>query len=71
MHDELAKLVVKITSILRENITYPQVPLGILLKNEMKHEDMISVLETLHCYVPSRTATESVDISGRSVSVKV
>ena len=38
-------------------ILYTQVPLGIL---ENKHEDMISILDHLHQYVPTLTSTETV-----------
>ena len=32
-----------------------QVPLGVLLKNEVRHEDMVSILEHLQQYVPKNS----------------
>ena len=36
--------------------TLPQVPLGILLKTETKYEDMVSIMDHLHQYVPTVTS---------------
>ena len=43
-----------------------QVTLGILPKSKTKHEDMISIMETLprYMYVPSATTVEHLDIPG-------
>ena len=38
-----------------------QVPLGIVPKCETKHEDMVSILETLHEYVPTQTTMKEID----------
>ena len=35
-----------------------QVPLGVLLKNETNHDNMISILQHLHQYVPRLSSTE-------------
>ncbi len=42
-----------------------QVPLGVILKNENRYEDMISIMEHMHQYVPSITSTERIDIPNR------
>ncbi len=38
-----------------------QVPLEILPKSETKHEDMISILDTLHQYVPTTSTIQSIE----------
>ena len=46
-----------------------QVPLGIQLKNELKHEDMVSIMDSLHDYVPTTCHEEERRIStGDSVT---
>lgn len=39
-----------------------QIPLGILIKSEMCHAHMISILEELHRYVPVVTSTSQTDV---------
>ena len=39
-----------------------QVPLGIILKSEISHADMIAIEEELHKYVPRITSTATVDV---------
>jgi len=48
-----------------------QVPLGVILKDENKSEDMVEILSELHKYVPSHTVREKEvkTPSGRSVTV--
>ena len=41
-------------------------PLGIILKNENKLEEMVSIMETLQKYVPSKKTTHSVPVPGTS-----
>ena len=49
---------------LEVNIIYfLQVPLGVLNKSEMKHDDMIAIMEHLHQYVPTETKTIKVNLS--------
>lgn len=43
---------------------YIQVPLGVLPKNEVKYEDMIDILQHLHCYVPSKQIQREVTVPG-------
>ena len=40
-----------------------QVPLGVILKCETKTEDMVSICEDLHSYVPTTTAEHEVEVS--------
>jgi L1 cell adhesion molecule like protein len=44
-----------------------QVPLGIIMKNEMKTEEMVNILETLHQYVPSISSNKLIFAPGNSV----
>jgi len=46
--------------------TYTQVPLGIQLKSEQKHEDMVDIVHGLHKYVPRDPTTETVQVPGSS-----
>lgn len=48
-----------------------QVPLGILLKNETKHEDMIDIMSSLQRYVPTvhSTAEQEIPLTGEKVQV--
>ena len=39
-----------------------QVPLGVLLKNEKKHSDMIDILECAHKYIPTQTTEETLKV---------
>ena len=41
-----------------------QVPLGILMKNENKMDDMVDILTHMHQYVPSHAATKTVQVPG-------
>ena len=43
-----------------------QFRLGIILKNEQKHDDMVEILQHLHQYVPTITTTETVNVPGFS-----
>ena len=45
-----------------------QVPLGVILKNEQKNDEMIEILQHLHQYVPTVTITRTVDAPGLSPS---
>lgn len=47
-------------------ICFVQVPLGVILKNEQKHDEMIEILDHLHQYVPTVTTTKNVDAPGLS-----
>ena len=48
-----------------------QVPLGIMLKNENSHEDMVAIMDHAHQYVPTQTSEIiHVDESGDSVTIK-
>ena len=48
-----------------------QVPLGIILKNENSHEDMVAIMDHVHQYVPAQTSEIiHVDESGDSLSRK-
>ena len=38
-----------------------QVPLGVLIKNENKYEDMISIMEHNHQYVPTTTTNMEIE----------
>ena len=40
-----------------------QVPLGIILKNEQKVEDMIAIMN-LHKYCPTLSTTENTEVAG-------
>ena len=40
-----------------------QVPLGVILKNEMKGDEMVEIVKHLHQYVPSVEYSEQVTIS--------
>ena len=53
------------------NNSLKQVPLGIILKSETKHEDMISIMESLQQYVPCKkyTTDEVVESTGEEVKV--
>ena len=49
------------------NFVHIQVPLGVLLFNENKVDEMCKILDRLHKYVPStRTAKESILPDGRA-----
>ena len=41
---------------------FPQVPLGILLKDENKLDEMVSILEHLHQYIPTVCREKKVDV---------
>ena len=41
-----------------------QVPLGIILKNEQKVEDMIAIMLNLHKYYPTLSTTENTEVAG-------
>ena len=41
-----------------------QVPLGIILKNEQKVEDMIAIMLNLHKYCPTLSTTENTEVAG-------
>ena len=41
-----------------------QVPLGIILKNETKNDEMVDIMDKLHQYVPVVTTTEVVSVPG-------
>lgn len=41
-----------------------KVPLGVILKNETNTEDMVSVLESLHAYVPTTIIEDSEEVPG-------
>ena len=43
-----------------------QVPLGIILKNETKHDEMVEIMDHLHQYVPTVTTREIVDAPGHA-----
>ena len=46
-------------------------PLGIILKNENSHEDMVAIMDHAHQYVPTQTSEIiHVDESGDSVTIK-
>ena len=40
-----------------------QVPLGIILKNEISHADMIAILEDLHKYIPMVTSVTKTSVT--------
>ena len=48
-----------------------QVPLGILPKNEMKHDEMIEILDTIQKYVPTQSTVKKVNIPGTSENLEV
>ena len=50
-----------------------KVPLGIMLKNETKHEDMIDIMSSLQQYVPTVHSTTEYDIQsiGEKVPVSI
>ena len=49
-----------------------QVPLGVLLRNENKIDEMVDILETLQKYVPMKRTTEQFSVAGeKDVSVQV
>ena len=41
-----------------------QVPLGIIMKNENKIDEMVDILTDLHQYIPMTTYTKTVDVPG-------
>ena len=41
-----------------------QAPLGIILKNEQKVEDMIAIMLNLHKYCPTLSTTENTEVAG-------
>ena len=45
--------------------------MGILLKSETNYEDMVSILDHLHKYVPTKTDQESVEVPGLQEPVEV
>lgn len=45
------------------HICYTQVPLGVILKSETSHADMIGILEDLHKYVPMVSSLRKTDVS--------
>ena len=47
-------------------ISYQQVPLGIIMKNENKIDEMVSIMSTLQQYVPIRQLSASVAVPGSS-----
>ena len=47
-------------------ISYQQVPLGIIMKNENKVDEMVSIMSTLQQYVPIRQLSGSVAVPGSS-----
>ena len=47
-------------------ISYQQVPLGIIMKNENKVDEMVSIMSTLQQYVPIRQLSASVAVPGSS-----
>ena len=53
---------------MQDLMTPTQVPLGIILKNETKHEEMVEVMDHLHQYVPTSTTTVVVDAPGHPPS---
>ena len=46
-------------------------PLGILQKCETKHEDMVSILDHLHQYVPTMSVDDVVEVPGLPTGLKV
>ena len=48
-------------------IHFVQVPLGIILKNEQKHDDMVEILQHLHQHVPTVNTTKTVNVPGYSL----
>lgn len=48
-----------------------QVPLGVLLKNETKHEDMIDIMLSLQQYVPTVHSMTDRDIQSTGEKVQV
>lgn len=44
-------------------------PLGVILKNEQKLEDMVEIMDHLQEYVPMTTTTEETEIAGSTVPV--
>lgn len=51
--------------------TYIQVPLGILLKDEMKYEDMVEIMRHLHKYVPCVTSVTKKVLPGSDKEVEL
>ena len=49
-----------------------QIPLGVLLKDEVKHEDMIEIMSSLQQYVPMvhYTAKETIQSTAEEVMVE-
>lgn len=41
---------------------FNKIPLGILPKCEIKHKDMISILDHLHQYIPTMSVEDTVEI---------
>ena len=52
-------------------ITYVQVPLGVLLKNENKGNDMVNIVTHLHQYVPVIENTSRIEVPGIGEEVDV
>ena len=52
---KVSEAVIKITNIHLLQVSYVQVPLGVLNKSEMKYDDMIEIMEHVHQYVPTNT----------------
>lgn len=48
-----------------------QVPLGVLIKNENKYEDMISIMEHNHQYVPTTTTNMEIKFPVLSEKLKM
>ena len=47
-----------------------QVPLGILLKNESRDEDMVDIMKGLHPYVPTHTTQSTQTIPGSDTDIQ-
>ena len=54
------------TSVYTTLISYQQVPLGIIMKNENKVDEMVSIMSSLHQYLPMRQLSGSVAVPGSS-----
>ena len=52
-------------------ITFVQVPLGVLLKNENKGDDMVDIVTLLHQYVPVIENTSRLEVPGIGEEVEV
>lgn len=54
-------------SALVHDYTLPQVPLGIIMKNETKLDDMVQIMNTLQQYVPATEETAVVQVEGEDI----